>query len=83
VIDGYFEFAPDLKERNDNWKHLASTSQCEKIEALAPEFNTNYFFLPGRRFNDLGFKNGIMEADDCPAVSAVYQSNNAKIFQYN
>jgi len=82
VIDGYFEFAPDLDKRNESMKEIISTSNCEKISTEAKKFNSNYFFVFNSGLNTMTFKNGLLEAE-CDFMDYVFASNTSKIIKFN
>jgi hypothetical protein len=82
VIDGYFEFAPLLKERNDSMKILIHSSNCETIKKQVQKFGIDYFFVHKKGLSLNSFKYGILEAN-CEFQSAIFESNGAKIFKYN
>ncbi|MBI4053212.1 MAG: hypothetical protein HY394_04195 [Candidatus Diapherotrites archaeon] len=82
VIDGYFEFAPRLKERNDSMNAIIGTSDCGKIRAEYSKWNANYFFVHKSALNSNAFKNGILEAEDCANVSRVFSSDGAAILAF-
>ncbi len=83
VIDGYFEFAPELEERNQVMKELIESSNCKRIEKNVKKFNANYFFIHKGALNSLKFQTGILEAKNCPGVSSIFSSNGGKIIQYS
>ncbi|MDO8627557.1 MAG: hypothetical protein Q7K42_03765 [Candidatus Diapherotrites archaeon] len=82
VMDGYFEFAHELKERNSAIDELASTTNCQKIRTNVEKFSGNYFFVEARVLKSRAFLNGILDAKNCKGVSAVYASEGAKIIEY-
>lgn len=82
VIDGYFEFAPDLEERNDSMKVLVQTSNCLKILAESARWNFDFFFLYKGAVESPTYKHGILEAD-CNFISTVYSSDSARILSFN
>jgi asparagine N-glycosylation enzyme membrane subunit Stt3 len=69
VLDGYFEFAPGLEERNASIKNLMTTSDCEKIAENASQFGADYIFIHKRALNDRAYRNGLLEATACPQLS--------------
>ncbi|MDO8538412.1 MAG: STT3 domain-containing protein, partial [archaeon] len=81
-MDGYFEFAPDVKQRNDEMNILISTSNCERIQSLVQKNNLDYFFIPTKAINSNTYKYGALEAD-CEFESMVYASNSTKIIKWN
>ncbi len=82
IIDGYFEFAPGLNERNNSVKEITSTSDCNKILTEAKKFNSNYFFVFKSAINSRNFKNGLLEAE-CPFMNYVFASDSSKIIKFN
>ena len=82
VIDGYFEFAPDLQERNNSMKRIVSTSNCAKIKTEAGRFGTDYFYAHKQALNSMALKNGILEAD-CDFMDALYASDGARIIGFS
>tara|TARA_Y100000310_G_scaffold337591_1_gene425084 strand:- start:1198 stop:2598 length:1401 start_codon:yes stop_codon:yes gene_type:complete len=82
VMDGYFEFAPQLDERNESMKILASSSNCETLQAEKEKWGIDYFFVHNSALESLTYKNGLLEAD-CGFISQVYASNNAKIISFD
>jgi hypothetical protein len=82
VIDGYFEFAPDLNKRNESMKEIISTSDCNKIYTEAKKFNSNYFFVFNAALKSRNFRNGILEAE-CPFMDYVFASDSSKIIKFN
>jgi len=82
VIDGYFEFAPDLNKRNDSMKEIVSTSDCNKIFIEADKFKSNYFFVFNSAINSRDFKNGLLEAE-CSFMDYVFDSDSSKIIRFD
>lgn len=82
LIDGYFEFAPDLEERNKAWKTMAQSSDCGKILEQAEKFSVDYFFIHKNALESETFKNGLLEARDCEKIAGVYASDQAKIISF-
>jgi hypothetical protein len=82
VMDGYFEFAPDLNVRNQALKELITTSNCKKIEVQTKKFNINYFYVHGSGLKTMDFKNGILESTHCKTESSVYENDKSKIIKY-
>ena len=82
VIDGYFEFAPDLNKRNDSMKEIVSTSDCNKIFIEADKFKANYFFVFNAARNSRNFKNGLLEAK-CSFMDYVFDSDSSKIIRFD
>ncbi len=82
VIDGYFEFAPDLNKRNESMKEIISTSDCNKIFIEADKFKANYFFVFSAGLNSRNFKNGLLEAE-CSFMNYVFDSDSSKIIKFN
>jgi len=82
VIDGYFEFAPRLEERNNSMKTLISTSDCRKIAKETKKFNINYFFAPNSALGSIDFLNGILEAKNCANVESVFDNGGSRIIKY-
>jgi hypothetical protein len=82
VIDGYFEFAKELDERNNAMKEIASTSDCNKIFIQAKKFNSNYFFVFNSALNSMNFKNGLLEAE-CSFMDYVFASNSSKTILFD
>jgi len=80
VIDGYFEFAPDLNKRNESMKEIVSTSDCQKIFNEADRFKSNYFFVFNAGINSRNFRNGILEAE-CSFMDYVFDSDSTKIIR--
>ncbi|MDO8537848.1 MAG: hypothetical protein Q7S21_03090, partial [archaeon] len=81
-MDGYFEFAPDVKQRNDEMNILISSSNCSTIKNLVQKNNLNYFFIPTKAINSNTYKFGALEAD-CEFESMVYASDTTKIIKWN
>lgn len=82
VIDGYFEFAPGLEARNDAIKNLLSTSDCGKISENAGRYNATHIFIPERGLKDRAYRNGILEANDCPRLSSVFVNDSAMVMEF-
>ena len=81
-MDGYFEFAPDVKQRNETMNVLISTSNCSTIKNLVQANKLDYFFIPTKAINSNTYKFGALEAD-CENESMVYASNSTKIIKWN
>ena len=81
VMDGYFEFAPGLSERNDSMQVLVRTSNCVKILAERTRWDFDFFFLHKRALESAVYKNGLLEAD-CKFISTVYSSDSARILSF-
>ncbi len=81
VIDGYFEFAPQLNERNNSIKEISSTSDCNKIKTEAEKFNSNYFFVFNTAIKSKTYKNGLLEAE-CDFMNYIFDSDSSKIIQF-
>ncbi len=82
VIDGYFEFAPGLEQRNASIHNIITTSNCNKIMAGVNRWQIDYFFVPASGLYNMSYKNGILEAYDCNSMYAVFESDGSKIFYY-
>ncbi len=82
VMDGYFEFAPGIEARNNALWTIAQSSDCEKIRENAERYSADYFFIAEAMLKWESFKNGIMEADECPYVSSAFQSDGARIMKF-
>ncbi|MFH1225640.1 MAG: hypothetical protein V1676_07640 [Candidatus Diapherotrites archaeon] len=81
LMDGYFEFAPNLQERLDAMNMLISTADCGKIKKTVDAFGIDYFFVHSSALNNLSYQNGILEAD-CDFMSLAYSSDKVRIFRY-
>lgn len=81
-MDGYFEFAPDVKQRNEAMNVLISSSNCARIQGLVQANKLDYFFIPTKAINSNTYKYGALEAD-CEFESIVYASNSTKIIKWN
>ena len=81
-MDGYFEFAPDVKQRNDTMNILISTSNCSTIQSMIQANKLDYFFIPTKAINSNTYKYGALEAD-CAFESVVYASNSTKTIKWN
>ncbi len=82
VIDGYFEFAHELDERNNSMKELVSTSDCNKILTETKKFNSNYYFVFNRALGSRVYKNGLLEAE-CAFMDYVFDSDSSKIIKFD
>jgi hypothetical protein len=83
VIDGYFEFAPGLKERNNSMKLLIRTNNCEKIKLEVSKFEIDYFFIHSKVLDSITYQNGVLESGRCEFVFGVFESDGSKILSYN
>lgn len=83
IMDGYFEFAPDLAGRNRAMKELVSTSDCSKIYDHIHSFNINYFYLYSRALHSREFILGVLEAKDCYLMNTVFENDGSKIIKYD
>ena len=81
-MDGYFEFAPDVKQRNDTMKTLIQTSNCPIIQNLVQKNKLDYFFLATKMLNSQTYQYGALEAD-CSFESGMYASDTTKIIKWN
>jgi asparagine N-glycosylation enzyme membrane subunit Stt3 len=81
VIDGYFEFAHELDERNRAWKEAYQTNSCEKFLESMDSFGAKYFYLPPEEFNSRVAKNGILKLETCENVGIIFSSSNVRIFE--
>ena len=77
VIDGYFEFASQLNEREKASYEILSSSNCEKILANMQKFKAEYIFI--RNKNRRMVKNGILEAE-CNFLNKIYENKESVIF---
>lgn len=83
VIDGYFEFAPNLEKRNSGMRELIYTSDCAKINSLIRKYSITHFYVPSKSMGSEAYLNGILEARDCEAMDSAYASGRARIFSYS
>ncbi len=82
LVDGYFEFAPQLEERNADSKTLFQSSDCEKISEIVNRWGLTHSFAGKKWLFSETVKNGLLEAD-CSFVHNIYSSDSAKLFFYN
>ncbi|MBI4043695.1 MAG: hypothetical protein HY393_02735 [Candidatus Diapherotrites archaeon] len=82
VIDGYFEFAPQLVERNRSMWEIITTANCSKIALHMNKWDADYFFVHRSALKDRQYQNGILEAR-CPSLSSVYASDDARVLEFN
>lgn len=80
MIDGYFEFAPRLDERNESMKNLITSSDCNKLLFEKQKWDVNYFYVPVAYF--YSFENGLLEAD-CNFISRQYDSGQAIVLGFD
>jgi len=83
VMDGYFEFAPDLEKRYNSINTLISSSNCRKIQREIDKFSADYFFIPVKDFRNYAYINGILEAKECPNISKIYHSDGGMLMSYS
>ena len=81
VMDGYFEFAPDLDKRNSSMKVLAQSSDCNTLKTEWKKWNFSHFFLAKNSIDSDTYKYGLFEAD-CNFISQVYSSDYARILGF-
>ena len=82
LIDGYFEFAENLDEKNNAMKEIIVTSNCSKIERIRNEFNFDYFFVNKNALIDSAYINGILDSKHCSNFNLIYSGNGGKIFSF-
>ncbi|MFH1751962.1 MAG: glycosyltransferase family 39 protein [archaeon] len=80
VMDGYFEFAPDLEKRNSDVRTFLSTSDCSKIKRISKKYAVDFVFIPVKHFNSVTVQNGFME-NECDFVNKIYSSPNTSVFR--
>ena len=81
LMDGYFEFADRLIERNNAYNDLVSSSNCSGIESLEKKWTIDYLFMPDYAPATRTYKKGILEADGCQFIDAVFD-DGAKIIKF-
>lgn len=81
VIDGYFEFAPQLDERNSAMQDATSTSRCATFLSALDRFRATYFYLPRDELNSVGARLGALELERCPGVRVPFSSDGARLFE--
>ena len=79
LIDGYFEFSPNIKAKENASYQILTSSNCEKVTEKLEEFNLKYIFV--RNKNLRIYKNGILE-NRCKFLNKIYENSNAAIFSY-
>ncbi|MFH1256491.1 MAG: hypothetical protein V1494_04305 [Candidatus Diapherotrites archaeon] len=80
VVDGYFEFAPGLEERNKSVFTMMQSSDCNTIIGEAQKWGASFFYAPEKFMQSDSLKYGILEAKNCTQIGAVYEGYGAKIF---
>lgn len=81
VLDGYFEFAHELLERDKSSKDAYRTNDCGEFTDAMDSFNAVYFYLSSSELYSPLSKNGILELDNCENVGIIFSSSNAFIFE--
>ncbi len=81
VMDGYFEFAPGLDERNKSMSAIPYISNCDRLLAEQQKWGFTHFFVPSRSFGLPAFTNGLLAAD-CNFISQPFSGSHARILEF-
>jgi hypothetical protein len=81
VIDGYFEFAHELEERNNAWKNVFSSSSCQTILGSVDAFHARFVYLSRDEVTSPTARTGILELQNCPGLSLVFASDGARVYE--
>ncbi len=81
VIDGYFEFAHELEQRNNAWKNVFSSSNCKTILNSIDEFNARFVYLSKDEVTSPAARTGILELQNCPGLSLVYSTDGVRVYE--
>jgi len=82
MIDGYFEFAPELDRRNESMKTLIASSDCNKLSFEAAQWGLDFFYVHFTAIESQTMRHGLLEAD-CDFISRVYESDYAIVLAFN
>ncbi len=83
IIDGYFEFAPDLDERNEMMKEMLQSSDCNAHQNWVKKFNADYFFISRKGLNSSSYEWGLFETfDRCTFQNSIYHGDGGKVLEY-
>lgn len=81
VIDGYFEFAHELEERNNAWKNVFSSSSCQTILGSVDAFHARFVYLSQDEVTSPTAQTGLLELQNCPGLSLVFSSDGARVYE--
>ncbi len=81
VMDGYFEFAPELDERNKSMSVIPLTADCNRLKSEQEKWGFDYYYLNRNSISSIAFQTGLLEAD-CNFISTVYSSDFARILEF-
>ena len=79
LIDGYFEFSPNLETKENVSYQILASSDCKKILNSLKKFNLKYILVKNK--NKRIYKNGILE-NKCNFLNKIYENNEIVIFSF-
>ncbi|MFH0970286.1 MAG: hypothetical protein V1776_02380 [Candidatus Diapherotrites archaeon] len=81
VIDGYFEFAHELKERDSvSWNVLYS-SRCPVWSENMDRFNARFYYISKDEMATPVARLGLLSLDACPDMRLVYSADSVRIYE--
>lgn len=81
VIDGYFEFAHELDERNAAWKNVLSSSNCKTILTAIDQFSARFVYFSRDEVHSPTARTGLLELQNCPGLALVFSSDDARVYE--
>lgn len=81
VIDGYFEFAHELDERNRIMKNALQTSRCDTFTESLDAFHARYYYLPKDELLSDSAKWGVLEMPACEPIRLLFSSDYARVYE--
>ena len=83
VVDGYFEFAHELEARSESSRQALASSDCVTVSNSIGRFDAKYFYLSHGEVDSSTADYGIKQLGNCPSVSLVYASDQARVYEYS
>ncbi|MDP2666084.1 MAG: hypothetical protein Q8P05_01115 [Candidatus Diapherotrites archaeon] len=83
VIDGYFEFAPDLDRRNAIMGEAFYSSNCQTVSHALQSFRATHLYLPQDELYSRSVELGLLDLSPCEQLSLVHSSEHARVYAVN
>ncbi len=81
VVDGYFEFAHELDERNAAAKDPLQSGRCSVFTDSMDRFDARYYYISRGELLAEYTRFGLLELEPCPPMRILFSSDDARIYE--